>query len=208
MKNIQRFSTITRHLRKETIHRMLPKLLVFDLDGLVWDPEMYQLGWSAKGNDFSKKEDGNLLFRNRTEVYLIGHTRKVFQELYSDEKWKETTVCFASCCDVPAFARECIEKFRIYTEKEHGKDIFIKDLVPTTHRIIKKEHKGKMIKQLQRKFSVPDNSDVIFFDNQMNNIRDVRSMVPGSIAKYCPEGLERNYWDEALEEFQSNKGGK
>ena len=45
---------IARHLLK-----MLPRCLVFDLDGCVWDPEMYEL-WSGGGAPFKENKDGTL----------------------------------------------------------------------------------------------------------------------------------------------------
>jgi hypothetical protein len=39
--------------------RMLPRCLVFDLDGCVWDPEMYEL-WGGGGAPFKPNKDGTL----------------------------------------------------------------------------------------------------------------------------------------------------
>jgi hypothetical protein len=39
--------------------RMLPRCLVFDLDGCVWDPEMYEL-WGGGGAPFKANKDGTL----------------------------------------------------------------------------------------------------------------------------------------------------
>jgi magnesium-dependent phosphatase 1 len=38
---------------------MLPRCLVFDLDGCVWDPEMYEL-WGGGGAPFKPNKDGTL----------------------------------------------------------------------------------------------------------------------------------------------------
>ena len=38
---------------------MLPRCLVFDLDGCVWDPEMYEL-WGGGGAPFKQNKDGTL----------------------------------------------------------------------------------------------------------------------------------------------------
>jgi len=59
----------------------LPKALVFDLDGCVWDPELYEL---HGGSPFSTKSDGNLTDSSGTHLYLMGDVRKIMNELKND----------------------------------------------------------------------------------------------------------------------------
>ena len=40
-----------------SVNVLLPKVVVFDLDGCVWEPEMYEL---AGGAPFKVKKNGNL----------------------------------------------------------------------------------------------------------------------------------------------------
>jgi len=75
----------------------LPRVVVWDLDGCVWDPEMYQL-WGG-GAPFLAGEGGNLVDVKGQNVRLIGDVRQIMAELHSDPKWANTTVACASCCD-------------------------------------------------------------------------------------------------------------
>ena len=50
--------------------KTLPKVLVFDLDGCVWYPEMYQL---YGGKPFTVKDDGNLKVRTMTACWKLSH---------------------------------------------------------------------------------------------------------------------------------------
>ena len=75
----------------------MPRAVVWDLDGCVWDPEMYQL-WGG-GAPFTKKKDGDLIDARGTNVRLLGDVRSIMAELKSDPRWRHTAVACASCCD-------------------------------------------------------------------------------------------------------------
>jgi magnesium-dependent phosphatase 1 len=51
-----------------------PKMVVLDLDGTIWEPEMYQL---SGGSPFRKNKNLNVIDRSGEEVHLLGDTRKV-----------------------------------------------------------------------------------------------------------------------------------
>lgn len=87
----------------------LPKVVVFDLDGCVWYPEMYHL-WGSGGAPFKPLPNGNVKDRRGEEVELMADVRSIFYELKTDPKWNNTLVAAASCCDEPEWARECIQK--------------------------------------------------------------------------------------------------
>ena len=89
----------------------LPRALVFDLDGCLWAPEMYEL-WGRGGAPFTLMKNGNLKDRGGEEVGLLGDVRNIMLELKTDEKWKDTVIGVASTCDEPSWARECIQKVR------------------------------------------------------------------------------------------------
>lgn len=48
---------------------LLPKVIVLDLDGTIWGPEMYQL-WGG-GAPFTLLENGNVKDRSGTEVKVL-----------------------------------------------------------------------------------------------------------------------------------------
>ena len=71
----------------------LPKVLVFDLDGCLWDPEMYELMYmSDGGSPFSVGTDGDLSDKSGTNVKLIGDVRDIMHELKTDAKWLNTKI--------------------------------------------------------------------------------------------------------------------
>ena len=112
----------------------VPKVIAWDLDGCVWDPEMYQL-WGG-GSPFNVApgstpvslsralpqstvygctagKGGDLVDNGGTNVRLLGDVRNIMRELKTDPQWANTIVACASCCDEPAWARECIQKFEL-----------------------------------------------------------------------------------------------
>jgi magnesium-dependent phosphatase 1 len=70
----------------------IPKILVFDLDGCVWNPEMYELMWGPGGGPFKVRPDGDLSDKSGEHIYLMGDVRKIMDELKHDAKWSETKV--------------------------------------------------------------------------------------------------------------------
>ena len=61
---------ITRGTVGTVALRAKPKVVVFDLDGCLWDPEMYEL-WGG-GAPFSDNGDGTLKDRSGVTVRLLG----------------------------------------------------------------------------------------------------------------------------------------
>merc|ERR1712025_735636 len=99
-----------------------PKVLVFDLDGCVWDPAMYQL---YGGAPFKSHSNGEYLTDKRGErIHLLGDIREILHEIKTSRDWSETAIAVASTCDEPDWARECISKFSI------GDGYVLKDVFP------------------------------------------------------------------------------
>ena len=105
--SVSTFSTATMSSKP------LPRALVFDLDGCLWAPEMYEL-WGRGGAPFTLTKNGSLKDRGGEEVQLLGDVRNIMLELKTDEKWKDTVIGVASTCDEPTWARECIEKVDLH----------------------------------------------------------------------------------------------
>ena len=171
----------------------LPKVLVFDLDGCVWDPEMYEL-WGGGGAPFKNRSDGNLQDRGGTIVRLLGDVKNIMKEFKTDPKWSESVVAVASSCDEPTWARECIKKFPISPELKLS-DVFDPDNIE-----IYKRNKAKHLQNISKQTGV-DLKDMIFFDNQYGNCQDVAGV--GVTVVYTPEGVTRKAFDEGLAQFPS-----
>eukprot|EP01065_Artemidia_motanka_P007069 TRINITY_DN13473_c0_g1_i1.p2 TRINITY_DN13473_c0_g1~~TRINITY_DN13473_c0_g1_i1.p2 ORF type:complete len:125 (+),score=19.29 TRINITY_DN13473_c0_g1_i1:28-402(+) len=73
-----------------------PRVVVFDLDGCVWYPEMYHL-WGGGGAPFKQAAGGDLTDNAGTNVRLMGDVRAIMTSLHRDAQWKGTAVAVASC---------------------------------------------------------------------------------------------------------------
>ena len=89
----------------------IPRAVAFDLDGCLWDPEMYEL-WGSGGSPFTKKGE-DVVDKGGNTVRLMGDARYVLTLLKTDDTFKNTHVATASSCDEPRWAKECLEKFEI-----------------------------------------------------------------------------------------------
>ena len=72
-------------------------MFVFDLDGCVWAPEMYEI-WGG-GSPFKLQENGNVKDCKGEEVHFLGDVRKILYELHTDPKYADSIVGIASTCD-------------------------------------------------------------------------------------------------------------
>jgi len=172
---------------------MLPRCLVFDLDGCVWDPEMYEL-WGGGGAPFKKNNDGTLSDRAGTRVHLLGAVKEIMYEFASDKKWKDSKICVASSCDEPSWARDCIRLFEV------GEGLTLQNVFDSNNIEIYKRSKDYHLNEISKKTGVPL-EEMIFFDNQMNNCKTVSKI--GVTVVFTPEGVTRKSFEEGLEKYPS-----
>jgi len=174
----------------------LPKVLAFDLDGCVWDPEMYEL-WGSGGSPFALRSDGDLTDSGGTAVRLMGGAtgvRAVMNELATDAKWRGARVAAASCCDEPSWARECIGKFVLAEGRA------LDDVLDAQHnQIYKGDKRGHLAKIMEGVEGGCTPAEAIFFDNQRGNCEDVARS--GVTCVYCPEGVTGEVWASAISRF-------
>jgi len=170
---------------------MLPRCLVFDLDGCVWDPEMYEL-WGNGGAPFKQNKDGTLSDRAGTRVRLLGDVKNIMNEFATKPQWKQCKICVASSCDEPAWARECISKFDI------GDGLKLADVFDSDNIEIYKKSKDAHLNAICRKTGVPL-QEMIFFDNQTNNCQTVSKI--GVTVVYTPDGVTREAFQEGLDKY-------
>jgi len=181
------------NMSSASISKFLPKVVVFDLDGCVWDPEMYQL-WGSGGAPFKVSTDGNLSDRSGTVVHLLGDVKNIMRELKSDTKWSDSIVAVASSCDEPDWARECIKKFPL------GDNMTLSDVFDKNNIEIYKMSKNNHLNAISKQTGV-DLKDMIFFDNQYGNCQTVAGV--GVTSVYVPQGVTRKAFEEALAKFPS-----
>ena len=170
----------------------LPKCLVFDLDGCLWEPEMYELLYGTGGAPFSLCSDGDLKDKSGNDIILIGDVRKIMHELKTDSKWSNTLVAIASKCNEPNWAGECLDKFEI-GDKIKLRSVFHPDLIEVYFG-----NKQNHLKTIAKKSKI-SLQDMIFFDNQMDNCRDVAAI--GVTVSYTPNGVTRKDFEKVLNAF-------
>lgn len=171
-----------------------PRLVVFDLDGTLWDPEMYQL-WGSGGAPFTPARDGSgdVEDRSGTVVHLLGNSRALLADLTRGDQWKDTQVGVASSTDEPDWAEECMQKIVVVPGKE---PLMMKECIQW--EAIRKGNKRDHFKSLQRQTGVAF-EDMVFFDNERRNITAVQPL--GVTCVYVPQGMTTKEWDEGLRVF-------
>eukprot|EP01065_Artemidia_motanka_P007070 TRINITY_DN13473_c0_g1_i2.p2 TRINITY_DN13473_c0_g1~~TRINITY_DN13473_c0_g1_i2.p2 ORF type:complete len:188 (+),score=49.85 TRINITY_DN13473_c0_g1_i2:28-591(+) len=168
-----------------------PRVVVFDLDGCVWYPEMYHL-WGGGGAPFKQAAGGDLTDNAGTNVRLMGDVRAIMTSLHRDAQWKGTAVAVASCCDEPAWARECLRLFQI----EGGASL--SDVV--AHVQIRKAAKTVHMRKIAEEVGCRP-EEMIFFDNERGNLTTVAPL--GVTCVYTPDGVTDRLWRLGLERFPS-----
>ena len=174
----------------------LPKLIGFDLDGTVWSPDMYML-WGG-GSPFKIVNDGTSQLRDSagSTVHLLGVSGRIFHDLKHDLKWSETICALVSCTDEPSWAQECLELFKTTPGNES-----LISCVDSSQ--IYKGNKQNHYRRLKKEYPHVEYSDMMFFDNEMGNIRSVSNL--GVYCVYCPDGLTEHIWEEGLRGFMAQR---
>lgn len=168
------------------------KLIAFDLDGTIWSPDMYQL-WGG-GAPFEYASNGkDLVDSAGNTVRLLGISGEVLHELKNDPSLASIKVAWVSCTDEPDWAAECMTKFKTVPS-----GIPIKSVVDTAE--IYKSNKQTHFRNLKEKFSGIEYSNMLFFDNEHRNIRNVAEL--GVKCVFCPDGITSKAWEEGLALFQ------
>lgn len=169
----------------------MPQLQVIavDLDGTVWCPDMYEL-WGGGGSPFSFINNSTLKDRVGNSVKLLGIAGEILDSL----KDHPTIIpAYVSTCDEPDWAFECLSKFK--TVNGH----LLQDCVPKSLQLIYKANKQDHFRRIKKQFPDVGYEEMLFFDNQTNNIHDVSKL--GVACCYCPEGLSEKSWKKGLAMF-------
>ena len=180
----------------------LPKLVALDLDGTVWYPDMYML-WGGGGAPFRADGDGtsSLTDCGGNKVELMGIAGEIIYQVKKDPKWVSngTKLAWCSTTDEPTWAQECLRKFK--AKGSSGPAISLKELADS-EQIYKARTKREHFNRLKAEFGIAF-EDMIFYDNQMNNIHDVSPL--GVHCVYAPDGLTRKKWEQGLADFAKKR---
>ena len=187
-----------------------PKAIVFDLDGCLWRPEMYELVWFSKGQGapFSPHPDepGSLISVAGEPIRLLGDVREVMRELLEDPKWEECHIGISSRTDEPNWARELLQKFTIdeRSDPDDERPTVLQDVFENSPIIeIAKDGKVQHFQRIANTLGISF-GDMLFFDNESGNCREVARL--GVTVAYCPDGIDRRVFEVALEAFPQTGG--
>jgi magnesium-dependent phosphatase 1 len=106
-------------------------------------------------------------------------------------QWRDAKIAWVSKTDEPAWADECLSKFLTsggepIASVAHSSQIFQDD---------KKQH----FRNLKEEFPHIKYEDMLFFDNEIGNIRSVSKL--GVKCVFCPDGVTKDAWEEGLSMF-------
>lgn len=167
---------------------MYPELVVFDLDGVCWSPEMYQ---TRGGPPYRlKKNRMSVLNSNKEEIRLFEAVPNVWQQLFESE----TRIAVASSSQrrkalplldtfpvLPGVSMaNCVDELEMYYAKGEGKRPHIQEI-------------------LKRNSDWLDPKKVLFMDDARENINSVKDL--GITAVHMPRGLTERAWLEALDQY-------
>jgi magnesium-dependent phosphatase 1 len=170
----------------------VPRLVAFDLDGTIWDPEMYQL-WGG-GAPFRGDGFGDMTDRKNTKIRLLGNTREIFSSLKYGQEFVETKVAWVSCTDEPDWAETLLNQFKLPCGSTLATCIHSSQIY--------KANKADHFRRLKAEFPDIAYEDMLFFDNERSNIVNVSKL--GVRCVYCPDGLNDIIWNQGLSLFGKN----
>jgi len=193
----------------------LPKLIMFDLDGCLWRPEMYELLYFSGGSGapFSRspdyENDRTILTCKGEPCRLLGQVREIMQEIHCHptNKWQNTLVGISSRTDQPDWARELLEKFTIAKMDSQGRELagesFAMKEVFQGPIEISTESKVSHFKRVAEKTGISF-EDMLFFDNERGNCVEVAKL--GVVVAWVPDGVTKLMWDISLQNFSTASG--
>ena len=152
-----------------------PKLIVFDLDNTLWQPELYQMrGKKPKANK---------------DIKLTAGALDALHDLAGDG-WEKTQAAVASRATATDWAEKLLQDFKL----DHGQSIAT--LLP--FREIYEGNKRKHLQRIREASGVAY-CDMIFFDDYTENLGDVCQL--GVMGVHCPRGLTHEHWEGGLKAY-------
>jgi magnesium-dependent phosphatase 1 len=163
-----------------------PKLIVFDLDGCLWKPELYELARRRRKGDnappqqspFVPLAGGN---RCRSQggsvVTLHADVPSILHELATAEEWSDTQLAISSRTDQPEWARELLGLFALPASSKKSNDTpqTLQEVISGPWEMVSTERKVLHFERLSEQTNIPL-EQMMFFDNDIGNCKSVSRM--------------------------------
>jgi magnesium-dependent phosphatase 1 len=166
----------------------LPRLVAFDLDATLWEPEMYL----SDGPPFKPhpKAPGCLVDAAGEKMFLLGESRAILTELATEEKWAATAVAYVSRTEHPRWAAACLKLFQVAPGLSMHDVGAEQEIYPGG----KQKHFTRIAERTGLAFE-----SMLFFDNEGWNVKEVAEL--GVVSVHTPRGMTAAAWREGLEAF-------
>ncbi|GAB0496460.1 hypothetical protein MMPV_007772 [Pyropia vietnamensis] len=170
-----------------------PRVVVLDLDGLCWWPEMYMLQGKPRR---SRHPPHAVTDATGERIDLLGETESILASLHSSPDWADTAVAYASRTTEPAYARAALAALPVAPGVAMADVAAVAEIYPgrkTTHMAAIAAATGVSA------------DEMIFFDNERRNCVDVAGT--GALAVYAPSGLTGYAWEAGLAAYAQGERG-
>lgn len=167
-----------------------PRLMVFDLDGCCWHPEMYQM---TGGPPYKPLGDGRVVNSAGEEIRLLPAAKRAWLEIAEAAEWQGTALAVASS-SYARLAAPLLESFEVRPGLSMSK--VAGDLVEIYYN--RNEGKRAHVAALQKKTGVPY-SDMLFFDDDQGNIDTVGRL--GVVCEHTPDGFTADALNSGLNRY-------
>ena len=154
---------------------------------------MYEL----TGAPFKKcKNTGRVTDSADEEVQMFNDVHEILRLLHDNENFSETKTAVASSTTYPEWARICMKLLCI---KDTGHNL---ESVIDFKQAIYPRNKKVHFRELKSVSGV-EYEDMLFFDNEWYNIREVGEL--GVTCIHCPDGLSLEQFERGLDAFHQTK---
>ena len=167
----------------------MPALVVFDLDFTLWKPELYQL---SSGPPFKVSSDGCVVTSRGERLDLFPAARTALGELAD----AGVPVAIASRASEVEWAQQIMRLMRVDKKRTMA------DVIGSSPVVIQGGSKVRHLKHIASESGVPLR-DMVFFDNERNNIQEVEKIGPTCV--YCPRGLTDAVYREGIDVHVVNR---
>ena len=170
----------------------MPNLIVFDLDGCLWKPELHHLARRSTEQTPFQTLTGGTRCRSHagSVVTLFNDVPGIIEDIGQQG---DTQMALSSRTDRPEWACELLGKFIL---PRSGRTL--QEAMAGPWILDSTESKIRHFEKLSRETGIRL-TDMVFFDNDPGNCKSVSRL--GVTVGFCPNGLDRTIFDITLTKF-------